>query len=106
MGTSKTPIQIVLTRDERATLERIIRSTTAPHGAVVRAKLVVLVADGTTLSSVARQVGLRRRIVHKWATRFVKLRLAGLEDRPRSGRPARFSPRSRLGVGEAGLRAA
>ena len=106
MGTNKTPIEIVLTVEEKATLEEAARATSAPHREVVRAKLILLLATGETLSAVSRRVGLRRRIVQKWASRFVRKRLPGLEDGPRSGRPARFSPSGRAAPGEAGVRTA
>jgi transposase len=59
----------------------------------VRAKVILLLADGTPVSAVSRSVSLQRRIVPKWGTRFARKRLAGLEDEPRSGRPGLF-PRS------------
>ena len=103
MGTNRTAIRIELSREEEDELTRWSRSHAVPHGLVVRAKLVLLLAAGETVSSVAREVGLERRIVGKWANRFVRQRLRGLEDAPRSGRPARFSPGDRAVPGEARL---
>ena len=106
MGTNKTPIEFVLTVEEKAALEEAARATSAPHREVVRAKLILFLAAGETLSAVSRRVGLRRRIVQKWASRFVRKRLLGLADAPRSGRPARFSPSGSAASGETGVRAA
>ena len=47
-----------------------------------------------------------RRIVRTWGVRFEKKRLRGLRDLSGRGRQARFSPRSRGAVGQAGVRAA
>lgn len=58
---------------------------TAPYRAVVRAKTILLLADNYSIAAVARSVGRQRRIVRKWAQRFVKKRLEGLQDAPRSG---------------------
>lgn len=104
--TPKTPLRLVLTEEERSTLQTTARSTALEHRSVIRAKLILLLAEGHTLSEVKRQLGLERRIVRKWARRFERKRLKGLEDAPRSGRPARFSPRSGAAPGEAGVRAA
>ena len=101
-----TPIRILLTDEERSALERMSRALSAPHRAVVRAKAILLLAAGQTVSAVSREVGRERRHVRKWAVRFQKKRLKGLEDLPRSGRPARFSPSGGDAPGEAGVRAA
>jgi hypothetical protein len=100
------PIRMALTDEEKAELERLSRALTAPHRVVVRAKIILKLAAGESLSAVSRTVGRRRRHVQKWAKRFERKRLKGLEDRARSGRPARFSPRGRRAPGEAGVRAA
>ena len=105
MATNKTPIKIELTTDERDVLERMARGQALAHRSVVRAKVILGFAQGQTVSAVARLVGRQRRIVRRWADRFVRKRLRGLEDAPRSGRPARFSPSGRDAPGEAGLRA-
>lgn len=102
----KTDLRIELSVQERQELERLDRSQAAPHRAVVRARTILLLAEGMSVSAVSRRVGRGRRIVRKWAVRFQKRRLPGLVDLARSGRPARFSPRSRRVPGEAGVRAA
>lgn len=89
-----TSIRIVLTSEERVELEGRARSLALPHRTVVRAQVVLLLAGGETVAETARQAHLRRRIIYKWAKRFVRKRIVGLEDDPRSGRPGRFSPRS------------
>lgn len=100
-----TPIRIELTSDERAELEKRARGQLVAHRDAVRAKIVLLVAQGRPLSEVARQVGRQRKIVRKWAERFVKKRMAGLCDAPGRGRVPVFSPRGGRPLGEAGLRA-
>jgi hypothetical protein len=103
---NESPICIKLGREEKAVLETLSRSLTSPHRDVVRAKTILLLAEDYTVSDVARQVGRQRRIVRKWACRFMDKRLKGLMDAPRSGRPPRFSPRSGGAPDQAGLRAA
>jgi hypothetical protein len=103
MATNKTPIQIILTVDEREVLELVARSFAVAHRDVVRARTILLLSEGLSLSAVSRRVGLQRRIVHKWGKRFERKRLLGLDDAPRSGRPPRFSPDRGNAPGEARL---
>ncbi len=65
-----------------------------------------MLADGASVSLVARQVGKTRKIVRKWGERFVKKRLEGLHDKPGRGREPVFSPGGRHVSGEARVRAA
>lgn len=102
----KSSVVIELTPAERAELMRRARSQVLPHRDVMRARLVLELAAGRSFTATARLVGVRRRIVHKWAKRFVDKRLNGLADKPRSGRPPRFSPSGRNTRREDGLRAA
>jgi hypothetical protein len=103
VATNKTPIKIELASDEREILEQVARSFAVPHRDVVRTQAILSLAKGMSVSAVGRQVGLVRRIVCKWADRFIRKRLRGLDDAPRSGRPSRFSPNRRDAPGEAGV---
>ena len=88
----KTSIKIKLTPQEDRELRLVVRRQKAPYREVVRAQMILLLAKGTNFSETSRKVGKARRIVYKWAKRFLDKRIAGLKDKPRSGRPARFSP--------------
>lgn len=102
----QTPIRIELSDAERCELERRARAYCAAHREVVRAKVILRLAEGHTVSAIGREVGLERRIVRKWGERFQHKRLQGLSDTPRSGRPPRFSPRCGVASDQAGVRAA
>ena len=106
MPSNKSPLHLELTEEERTELERRTRALTAPYRDVTRARIVLLLAEGLSVSSVARKVGRERNVVKDWGWRFKARRLAGLEDAPRSGRPARFSPLRRDPSDQAGVRAA
>jgi transposase len=88
----KSCIHIELTAEERADLEQRARALRSAYRTVVRARIILALADGGTLSEVGRQVGRGRRVVRHWGRRFMHKRLPGLEDAPRSGRPPAFSP--------------
>jgi hypothetical protein len=100
------PIEISLTAAERSELERMVRSQTAPVRDVVRARVILALADNLNIGRVAADLQLARDTVRKWAKRFERRRIAGLMDAPRSGRPPRFSPRSGDVRDQACLRAA
>jgi transposase-like protein len=78
---SEYPIE--LNDAERVELERTARRYSAPYREVVRAKIVLLAADGIENKEIASRVDLPVQIVYKWRKRFVEERQAGLCDRPR-----------------------
>jgi hypothetical protein len=86
------PYSIVLTSAERRVLESKSRQYTLPYYQVVRAKLVLLAAEGLENKEIGERLDLPREIVSKWRKRFHEQRLAGLEDRPPGGRPSGISP--------------
>ena len=86
------PYRIRLGRAERATLEAMARRYTSPYRDVVRARIVLYAAEGLRNDQIAARLDTPRQIVSKWRKRFFEQRLAGLEERARRGRPARFSP--------------
>ncbi len=88
----KSPYKIELTTEERALLEQQTRRYTLPYRDVMRAKIVLLAAQGYGNDEIATRLDSRREIVSKWRKRFFEERLAGLEERRRHGRPAVFSP--------------
>jgi len=100
------PINIELDPATRSLLEEIARAQSLPHRDVMRARLILLVAEGQSVTEVAGRVGMARRLVRKWADRFKRLGLLGLDDAFRSGRPPRFSPDRGRASGEARLRVA
>lgn len=101
----KSSIRIVLSPDERATLEHWQRSTTMAAGLVRRGRLILLLADGHSHSQVARSIPVQRTVVRKWARRFLAQRLEGLSDAPGRGAKGGFSPGGRHPRGTPGLRA-
>ncbi len=88
----RSPFHIVLSAKERAELEARERKYTSAYRDVVRAKIVLLAARGLRNDEIALRLDPRRDVVSMWRKRFFEERLAGLEERPRRGRPAVFSP--------------
>ena len=91
----RSPYVIRLSAEERAELEAKGRVYTSPYRDVIRAKIVLYAADGLRNDEIAARLDTPRQIVSKWRKRFFERRLDGLEEEPRRGRPARFSPQRR-----------
>src|SRR2546425_3441603 len=90
----ESPYKIKLTAIERQELKRRAARYTLPYFQVLRAKMVLHAAEGWSNDEIARCLDTRREVVSQWRKRFFEERLAGLEERPRPGRPRSFSPRT------------
>lgn len=88
----RSPRVIELSEGVRAALLRLTRSPSVASGLARRARMVLLAADGVPIRHSGPRVGVSRTVVRDWLDRFRTLGLAGLQDRPRSGRPRTFSP--------------
>lgn len=97
------PYRVDLTDEERRALEASARAYTSPYCEVIRARIVLLAADGLRNDEIAARLDTPRQVVSKWRKRFYEQRLAGLADLPRGGRPPAFSPRGGRGGQSAGL---
>ena len=91
----KSPFRIQLTAEERRELESAAHQYTSPYCDVVRARIILMAADGLSNDRIAARLDTPRQIVSKWRKRFALARLPGLEGQLRGGRQARFSPQSR-----------
>jgi Winged helix-turn helix len=90
----KSPFRIDLRPDEAAELHRRVVKYTLPYFEVVRAKMILMAAAGVDNDEIAARLDTRREVVSHWRKRFFKERLRGLDEKPRSGRPRAFPPRS------------
>jgi transposase len=88
----RSPYVLRLSAEQRRELEARARRYTLPYRDVVRAKIVLMAAEGYDNDDIALRLDTRREIVSKWRKRFFEQGLAGLEERPRGGRPPVFSP--------------
>ena len=88
----KSPYLLNLTVEQRRELEDRSRRYTLSYRDVVRAKIILMAADGLDNDEIAARLDTHREIVSKWRKRFLEQGLAGLEERPRGSRPASFSP--------------
>jgi transposase len=89
---------LVITEAERAELGRRVRAHTTPQRTAKRARVVLLAAEGMPNRQIAPLVGMNQHTVSHWRHRFEAERLAGLEDRPRPGRPLVYGHDQRLRI--------
>jgi len=88
-------VEIELTEQERATLTKWSRGKKTQARLVLRARIVLLAADGCENKAIAEELGISQPTVGKWRNRFAESRLEGIEqDLPRGGRKP--SVRSRV----------
>jgi transposase-like protein len=77
------------------------RRYSAPYRDVVRARIVLLAAQGLENIEIARRLDTPAQIVSKWRKRFFEDGLAGLAERSRTGRRPGFPPSAgRRGKGD------
>lgn len=85
-------IKVVVPEDVRPLLVAAAAKERAAHRSVVRARIVLFAEQGLTNSQIATRVGCTERNVYRWRTRFAcNPCLDSLEDRRRSGRPAKIA---------------
>jgi transposase len=81
---------VTVTGAIRRILTRRARGHKTPYRDKIRAQIVLLAAGRWSNAAIAVQVGVSVDTVRTWRGRFAARGLAGLADRARSGRPARF----------------
>ena len=77
-----------MTGEERETLVRWERRRKSSLALALRSRIVLRCAEGAANTEVAAACGVTAATVGKWRRRFCELRLDGLSDDPRPGRPA------------------
>ncbi len=90
--------RIELTSEEEATLRMWTRAGSTEQRLARRARVILGCAQGLPIREVSERCGLSQISVFKWKRRFLEMRLEGLADERRRGRPASISPAQRLAV--------
>ena len=83
--------QIVLTQDQKQTLQQWARGRSLPARQVERARVVLMAAAGKQDLEIAAEIGSSNQKAARWRKRFLQFVLAGLERMPRvaaAGRPS------------------
>ena len=95
------PPTIVLTEAERNALERLVRARTTGQHLAMRARIVLLAAEGRSTEEIARHLHVDADTARQWRARWrgdagspppERSLAERLADSPKSGRPARITP--------------
>ncbi len=82
--------RIKLSVENRKLLEGWSRAQRVEHRLKVRSQIILKAAAGLSGRAIAKSLRIPEVTVSKWRRRFVRQGLAGLEDAPRSGKPAKY----------------
>lgn len=94
------PARVELSPEERSELQRLVRGHRTAQQVVVRARVVLAMANGQNNTQVAGMLGVAAKTVRHWRRRWLREAGVPLEERsvaerladgPRSGAPARIS---------------
>lgn len=88
---------INLTETERQELKTLVSCGKTERRLADRARMILWADEGVTIAETQRRLGCSEQIVVNWRRDFLARRdregpSEALKDRPRSGRPAIFSP--------------
>jgi transposase len=79
-----------LTEQEKHMLDQWLRAGTTEQRLVDRAHIILMADEGLTTQQIAAKLDTRSARISKWRQRFLHSRLEGLQDQPRSGKPAHY----------------
>lgn len=83
--------KIKVTREQREKLIKIVKAQNSEQREVLRAKIILLLLEGSAEDEVAQKLGINVKTVRKWRDRFHARGIDGLNDSPRSGAPTTFT---------------
>jgi len=85
LSMARRAVSIEVSLEERGTLAGWARAPLTGQCFVLRARIVLMAAEGTQNKEIARSLKTTEMTVSKWRRRFAEKRIAGLQDAPRPG---------------------
>lgn len=90
------PAPVTVTETQQNDLHGLIRKQTSPQHHVMRARIILMAAEGSGVHETMRRLDIGRSTVQSWRRRWQESpsgdALVRLKDRPRSGAPATYTP--------------
>lgn len=87
MSKGRPRVELSLSAEDRAELENMLRKRSLDQSIAIRARIVLLCAEGFPDSHVAAKLGVTNFTAGKWRKRFISFGIDGLFDVPRPGTP-------------------
>lgn len=89
--------RLELTAEQRQELTALIRAHSTPQKLAERARIILLAADGVSVTGTAQQLSIWRKTASIWRKCWreaaaAKTTAERLSDAPRSGAPGKFTP--------------
>ena len=85
MATSRIELDV----EDRKLLEGWSRAQRVEHRLKIRSQIILKAAEGCSGREIGKSLSIPEVTVSKWRRRFLRYGVAGLEDAPRSGKPAK-----------------
>jgi transposase len=91
-------IRVELTEEQESTLKMWANSGKTEQRLALRAKVILLVAQGIGVKEIQERTGLHWQSCLKWRKRFLDAGIDGLYDKAGRGRPQEIAPEERTGI--------
>lgn len=90
--------KIILTDQEKQELLVWSRAQKLDYRYVLRSKIILTSAEGEKYKRIMRELKITRPVISKWKSRFVAMRMDGLKDAYRSGKPSIYTEKDKARV--------
>jgi transposase len=90
--------EIVLTKQQQSDLSSIAQSRALPAGYVFRAKLILMLAEGSSFNAIKRQLQTTAPTIVRWKQRFRRYGLEGLDTYHPGQKPSVLTPALRARI--------
>lgn len=97
-GMARKAANIILSNEEKSKLQKYANGKATEHRMVIRARIVLMAAEGTETNRIAKHLHISSKMVCKWRIQYSKYGIEGLIDKEKPGRPRKFSSEDRLKV--------